>query len=236
MPNYTQFSPDAWGKGYLVLIDEETSFVSQTWSRSVALNWPPASADAEWNEVAARAPDRAARQGEILDEDKDLEGALWPLIRALSISGAAAANWTQKLPHTWHLLLVATFDLRPGLFQLKQKFNRGRPIHVPGAQIGHTVIPTPGHPAYPAGHAAQGQMALLLLRDGVRVKSGLIGGIQSAADLVTDNRVVAGIHFPSDSLAGKRVADQFVPMLLASGPFRQLCDNARTELRPYGVI
>lgn len=236
MPNYTQFNPDAWDKGYLALIDEETSFVSQTWSRSVALNWPPAGADAEWKEVAARAPDRTARQQEILDEDKDLEGALWPLIHALGISGATAANWTQKLPATWHLLLVATFDLRPGLFQLKLKFNRGRPIHVPGAQIGQTVIPAPGHPAYPAGHAAQGQMALLLLRDGVRVKPGLITGIQSAAERVTDNRVVAGIHFPSDSVAGQQVADQFVPMLLASGPFRQLCDDARNELQPYGVI
>ncbi|MFG6412940.1 hypothetical protein ACG02S_03395 [Roseateles sp. DC23W] len=234
MANYTQF-PE-WDAGYLDLIDAETSFVSQTWSRSVALKWPPEGADVEWNQVAARVPDRPARQQEILDEDKDLERALWPLIQSLSISGATAANWAQKLPDTWHLLLVATFDLRPGLFQLKQKFNRARPIHIPGAQIGSTVIPTPGHPAYPGGHAAQGQMALLLMRDGVGVKPGLMGGIQSAADRVTDNRVVAGIHFPSDSLAGQRVADQFVPMLLASGPFRQLCDNARTELRPYGVI
>lgn len=237
MPSYTQFPAKEWDKGYLALIDEETSFVSQNWSRSVVLKWPPADADDEWTKVAARESDRTPdRKQAIYDEEQGLEKALWPLIKALGIGNMTASDWTGTLKHTWHLLLVATFDLRPGLFQLKQKFNRGRPIHILGAQIGQTVIPTPGHPAYPAGHAAQDQMALLLLRDGVGVKPGLITAIQSAAERVTDNRVVAGIHFPSDSLAGQLLADQFVPMLLASGPFRQLCDNARNELQPYGVI
>lgn len=235
MPRYTEFPNTDWDPVFLEFLDAETSFVSQHWHRFIKLSAPPDDADLECAAVVSRIPEQAGRAQQILDEDSGLEAALWPIIASWNVSGLSAAGWTARLPKTWRALLVATFDLRPGLFMLKAQFKRGRPIHVPCAQAGQILIQTPGHPAYPGGHAAQGEMAVLLLEKGMRVKPQLVAGMRAAARGVTDNRVVAGIHFPSDSAAGERVAEQFVPMLLASAPFKQLCQEANAELQGWGV-
>lgn len=235
MPRYTEFPSGDWDPLFERFLDAETSYVSQHWHRFIKLEPPPPDADLECASVVSRIPEQAGRARQIADEDSGLEGALWPVIASWDVGGLSAAGWTARLPRTWDLLLFATFDLRPGLFQLKHHFNRGRPIHVPCAQAAQMLIKSPGHPAYPGGHAAQGEMAVLLLEKGVGVKPDLVPAMRAAARRVADNRVVAGIHFPSDAEAGERVAEQFVPMLLASASFLQLCQLAKTELQQLGV-
>lgn len=238
MPRYTQFPAAEWDPVFSAFLDEETTFVNQDWHRLVALDAPLDDSDGECSEVTNRESEQNGRRPEIDAEETGLEGALWPIIETWKISGVTGQNWTQRdgLPKTWELLLLATFDLRPGLFQLKKRFNRGRPFHFACAQGVVKPLFRPGHPSYPGGHAAQGEMAVLLLEHGVRVKPNLVAAMRVASDRVSDNRVVAGIHFPSDAVSGQRLAEQFVPMLLASEPFQALCDEARAELTVHGVV
>jgi acid phosphatase (class A) len=56
-----------------------------------------------------------------------------------------------------------------------------------------------------------------------------------ALDLVTDrvarNREVLGMHYPSDSRAGKKLAEATAPLLMACTSFRRLREQARREWR-----
>ena len=65
------------------------------------------------------------------------------------------------------------------------------------------VIPTPGHGALPAGHAAEAfAMAIVL----IAITGGKVPQLPSQAialaHRVAQNRVVAGVHFPVDLIAG----------------------------------
>lgn len=230
MTRYTPFPQHAWNSKFFALLDAETHYVSRNWSRFVSLVPPPADEQGECDLVVARIGEREGRREEILFEDKGLEAALWPVIRTLAVPGVTAQNWTTSLPCTWMMLLSAFYDLQPGLYVIKQRFSRGRPVHAGGSVIGVTSITTPGHPSYPAGHAAQGHMAVLLLGHLLQEEPSLMQAMLGAAERVAENRVIAGIHFPSDSVAGKNLALQFVPMLLRSELFGNLCADARREL------
>jgi hypothetical protein len=236
MSSFVPFPQEDWDCKFLDFIDAETQYVSRSWGRFVHLAAPP-DAQGDWAGFEVLMGEREVRKAEILAQDKEskLENALWPVIQTLAISDVTASNWPEILPCTWKVLLSAFHDLLPGLYLLKQHFNRGRPSHTWGEAIGVTTIPTPGHPAYPGGHATQAQMAVLLLKHLLKDDPDLMTRMQAAARRIAANRVAAGIHFPSDSGAGESLAQQFVPMLLQSELFEGICEAARSELRLAGL-
>lgn len=237
MSSYSSFPRHAWDSVFQKLIDAETYYISQNWSRFVSLAPPPPDSAGECAAVRKAGEDRAEREDEILEQAKSLELQLWPIIAALNIPNVAKATWKIEVPYVWELLRAALWDMQGGLYILKHRFNRGRPIHTCGSRVGVTTVPTPGHPSYPGGHAAQCHAAVLLLEAVIKLmkpivsnQSELVKAMLEAAERVTENRVVAGIHFPSDSFAGKQLALQYVPMLLQSELFLDLVGFAAEKL------
>lgn len=89
---------------------------------------------------------------------------------------------------------------------LKAHFNRRRPNTIlPEID---PVIPVPWHASYPSGHAAQGRLTARLL--GLANPSKL-PDLLKFAERVGLNREVAGVHYPSDTLAGVQLADALWP-------------------------
>jgi PAP2 superfamily len=117
------------------------------------------------------------------------------------------------------------------LFQKKlPNFNRARPY-----QIQPDLDPpfTPGHPSYPGGHSAQshavaGVIALILQRADSKYASLIAQCNDLAADIAT-NRERAGIHYPSDTAAGLRLADLYLQEALHSTKFMDNLNSARNE-------
>jgi hypothetical protein len=80
-----------------------------------------------------------------------------------------------------------------------------RPVHI-SPQV-QPIITTPLHSTYPMGHAAQAYMAAHALQKLLGWDNAHPGTVQlqRQAERISINRVVAGVHFPVDALAGQRL-------------------------------
>lgn len=247
MSKYTFFPGHAWDPEFKNLIGAETYYVSQTWVRFVSLMAPPADSPGEYEAFRAAAAKRVERHDEIVEQGSLLSLQLWPIVEALQLDNVTKQDWAPTppnktaLPAVWELLRAALWDMQCGLYALKQRFNRGRPVHIYGSLVGVTSVPTPGHPAYPGGHASQCHAAVLLLEAAIKKMDAssqsdlpqVLSRMLAASERVTENRVVAGIHFPSDSEAGRQLALQYVPLLLQSQLFDAVLKGAADELKKH---
>jgi PAP2 superfamily len=71
----------------------------------------------------------------------------------------------------------------------------------------------PGHPAYPSGHATVAWTVAYFFGD---IAPRFAPALERAAHQVALNREIAGVHYPSDSMAGKDLARQLVNLLSTS--------------------
>ena len=81
--------------------------------------------------------------------------------------------------------------------------------------------------AYPSGHAAQGQLWARVLSDAV---PGRAAAMAAWGQRLGDNRVVCRVHWPSDVVAGRRLADAVYARLVTVPAYRADVAAARAEL------
>lgn len=124
-----------------------------------------------------------------------------------------------ELSHPWTFGL-ATIALRVGEFQAmhyKAYFNRPRASALAPALM--PPIEVPGHASYPSGHSTQSHLAALCLAEVMPAAATdaldpngpanrAHGPLQRVAERISRNREVLGLHYPSDSAAGKLLAEQ----------------------------
>ncbi len=121
---------------------------------------------------------------------------------------------------------LCTAALRIGSFQAmhyKFKYDRARPSRLSPRLM--PPIDPPGHAAFPSGHATQARLIALCLErvmpaniipvdGGGCSAAGQDGPLRRMADRLARNREVLGLHYPSDSVAGKTLADQTFPLMI----------------------
>jgi hypothetical protein len=125
--------------------------------------------------------------------------------------GRVSHPWTSELLHATMYLAgsVATF--------FKAQFDRVRPASLMPDLA--PPIPTPRLPAYPGGHATQIHLMALTLMD---VMPDRASEINERANRVALNRERAGVNYPSDTVAGRELAEQMFRIL------RDECQRFRT--------
>lgn len=115
--------------------------------------------------------------------------------------------------------LPATYMLMEGMIVLgkivvahfKNQFMRPRPSQLDPRL--RPMIDIPGHPAYPSGHSLQ--MFLVAKALSTIVRSHELGGqLFEVAEEIAVNREWAGVHFASDTRAGKDLAFNMFPVVL----------------------
>ena len=114
------------------------------------------------------------------------------------------------------LLQAAGLEIEWVILAQKCLYNRVRPF-----QVFPELDPPfcPAHPSFPSGHATQAY-ALAFFLDAAMGSAGEAhraerDAVLAAAKDIAENREVAGAHFPSDTAAGKALADMLVKELLA---------------------
>lgn len=111
--------------------------------------------------------------------------------------------------------------------ELKRHFQRPRPY-----QTDSTLHPVctikPTADSYPSGHSLTGYLEALTLSELVPEKR---SEILARADEYARNRVICGVHYPSDTEASRRVAYAIFGFMLATPRFQQDLAAAREELR-----
>ena len=106
-------------------------------------------------------------------------------------------------------LVVACFHLAgSAVMYFKNVFNRVRPwVLAPDLS---PPIPLPGHPAYPSGHSTQMHLMALLLTE---FRPDAAAELDDIALRVAVNRERAGLHYASDTAAGKELAENIFGIL-----------------------
>jgi acid phosphatase (class A) len=124
--------------------------------------------------------------------------------------------------HVMKLLAAADYDMAYFLFREKKRFQRARPTQLSSELT--AALEVPGHASYPSGHAMQARMFAKLFGyvDTARASSYLY-----QADQIALRREIMGLHYPSDTQAGKDMADEYFDAMLQVGYFRLGLDEAK---------
>jgi hypothetical protein len=146
-------------------------------------------------------------------------------------------------PWTFRLARIAIVVGEFVVMKLKRDYQRARPSQLSPALM--PPIPVPGHASYPSGHATQAYLLSALMAQVMPSNVNTPLGVNPAAPASTPlqtvppppptapqpaargsmldrlaeraarNREVLGLHYRSDSEAGRSVAQQILPFLLA---------------------
>lgn len=151
----------------------------------------------------------------------------------LAQAADASIYWTDMLMLTasarpWTCCLIA-LGQAIGQFvamHFKYKYMRARPVQVYPAIM--PPVTTPPHPSYPNSHALQSHLMSLFVASACPA---LRDPLMALADRVGQNRIIAGLHFPSDTDASVRVAQQLLPLISAGTEFQKVLAGAAAELQ-----
>src|SRR5690348_3706406 len=120
----------------------------------------------------------------------------------------ASIYWADMLMLTvsarpWTCCLIAIGQAIGQLVAMhfKYKYMRARPVQVYPAIM--PPVTTPAHPSYPNSHALQSHLMSLFV---AAACPALNDPLMALADRVGENRIIAGLHFPSDTDASVAMA------------------------------
>jgi hypothetical protein len=191
------------------------------WEERVELATPPANGSertrAEIGYLLGLKEERSDERVRMIRDEQEIGG--------MEVGGFRWAALEAELPACYQLFLLVMEEATPVLFALKRRFDRPRP-HVLERDL-VPVIAVPGHPAYPSGHATQ---AYLMAGLADLLVEGRERRHADDARRVAWHRELAGLHFPSDSEAGRKLAEQVLRLLLERAEFVALVELARAEV------
>jgi acid phosphatase (class A) len=118
-------------------------------------------------------------------------------------------------------------DSRLVVLATKDAWNRRRPFLVSDDVL--FVGAKPGSVgSYPSGHATFGYLTAIVLAEMLPEKR---AALFTRGREYGDNRVIAGVHFPTDVEAGRIAATVIAAALMRSPAFRSEFETAKAELR-----
>lgn len=186
---------------------------------------PPAADSAETrrelDQMLELQNNRTAAQAETAHADRKTEVARF--YGALGLP----ADRSPSLPALQRLAQRAEDDVRQYVRAAKYRFRRLRP-YVIEPRMQPCIDDVQGDLSYPSGHATYGYFMALLLASMVPERE---QALLARADEFARQRVVCGVHFPSDLAAGRTGAEWLVRKLLSTPGFARDADAAAQELR-----
>lgn len=112
--------------------------------------------------------------------------------------------------------------------QLKRKWNRTRPYLRSSAV--NPVVARPTNTSYPSGHSSAAALWATILSAAFPEKADLF---QKQVHEVMWSRVLGGVHYPSDTLAGDLIGEAIGKKMLESPEMTQALTTIRDELAPH---
>jgi len=133
-----------------------------------------------------------------------------------------------NLPFTAEFFKEEGKDLQAVSERIKGLYARPRPPAVDPRV--HPCIPIPSSFSYPSGHSLRAMSrALLLAEIFPEHREELLAWARRAGW----SRVIGGVHFPTDVMAGRLLAEAFVSEVLKNRSARAALEHARAEAEPF---
>lgn len=135
-------------------------------------------------------------------------------------------NWftPDKLPKTAKLMTKLWSDATYYFWALKFKYNRIRPYKLDSRIVN---LNNTNFQAYPSGHASASYVAAYIFQELFPEKKDLF--VKNAFDMAYSREII-GVHYPSDSEAGRIFARQFVNELLKNEKFIKEFEEVQKEI------
>lgn len=212
------FRAEAWDPDFKGRLGQEPVFLTPGWRERIWVPAPPGADDTalEIRHMHGLKVLRPRRQWEI-----DLEARRF-------IQGYTERIGLDARNHPASTALLKTLEngTLPVVMHFKDRINRGRAYHH-DQDLNPSIQPTPGHPAYPSGHATQAHLLMAV--------AGLLlperrDELMAYAQRVAENREIGGVHYRSDTDAGRWLAAQMVAEIVENAGFRDAFAAAWTEL------
>ena len=214
-----------WDSALLKRAQQTPRLLPRDWQKSVAVPHPPANTSertrAELQTLKTLIAERPQAEARIQSEVTLTNFPFGQHTYAALIDSS-------KRPATAKLVEATFNDTAIAIFIFKKQFNRVRPSLLADklkAPIG-TAIPVPEHPAYPSGHAASAWAISYLLQE---LDPDSTEQYHQSATAIAHHREIAGLHYPSDSDAGRLLARQILDLLLANPHFQKQLKEAKKE-------
>jgi len=114
--------------------------------------------------------------------------------------------------------------------QVKRRWNRVRP-YVYSSEI-HPIVGRPGNTSYPSGHSAAAALWGTILSAAFPEKA---TEFNHQIHEVMWCRVIGGVHYPSDTAAGKMLGEAIAKKMLESPAMQDALRTIRDEVGPHLV-
>lgn len=220
-----KFPPRYWNPDLYslrVLVD----FLKLNWEQRINIGPPPATnSQITKDEIAAllilAVTERPEALGEIIQQDSNCQ-LYWLQLLMINPHSHPATYLMMKMASRVAEVVMVHYKSKPN-------FLRPRP-----SQICPTLLPpiaVPGHAAYPSGHAMLSYLmseCLAELMPGAGAK-GTRDAMFELSRRVALNREIAGLHYASDSAAGKSIASQLLPILHDCASYQSVFNDALQE-------
>ena len=214
-----------WDRELQKYTQQNPVLLPKNWKQSVAIPQPPANSSTRTAEelrlLKTLATKRSASQAQIEAE------VILPNFTFGKHTYASLTN-AQQRPATAKLISATFSDSAIVIFTFKKQFNRVRPSLLAeklSKPIG-TAIAIPAHPAYPSGHATSSWTIAYLLQE---LDPNHAADYHKSAAAIAHHREIAGLHYPSDSQAGRVLARQLMDLMLANPHFQRQLNEAKKE-------
>jgi acid phosphatase (class A) len=224
MPGSTYYDPRRWGPTFRA--DLYVSEVAQSgWSSLIRLEPPPGlkvTQDEIEQLLVLAGTERAAH---LADIEKQAD-PVWPDYFAMLAGAVGQPATSADHPRTfelmWTLIRVGSFLVN----QYKDHYKRNRPSFFDPRLT--TAIAVPAHPSYPSGHSTQAHLLAHGLGELVPSAAGPL--VEFAWDVAV-NRERAGLHYRTDTEAGRALAAQAFDILRRCPRYVTTMDEAYKEWR-----
>ena len=185
---------------------------------------PPSASDSDEGRAdleAVLAVQRSRTEGEVKSAQADSEESLFRFTDVMETEFKS-----ENLPFTMTFFSNVYSDYHQAVASAKSYFNRPRPF-VADPDV-KPVIKLPQDASYPSGHATFAYVNAILLAYMVPEKA---AAIFERAAIFARNRVVAGVHYPTDVEAG-RISGSVIDNVFLDDPrFMADFEKARAEVR-----
>lgn len=233
-----QFVLSAMSAGYLKILDVEPVYLDVPPETFRLPEFPANSSEQTRAEIDHLLTLQERRTAEEIARSQTLAGvyyrlsvrpgdADWGLMRQnLFHMGSGLGPWfsPESLPVTADFMARVWADASYYLWAAKFRFNRVRPYTL---EPRLENLETPNFPAYPSGHSSNSYVAAYVYELLLPEHRGLF--VRNARDMAY-SREILGVHFASDSEAGRLFARQFVDRLQQEPAFRADLEAARREV------
>lgn len=150
----------------------------------------------------------------------------WSKYTAFNLVRAVFGDWADEktLPRFARFIQESAVETQPFTDRVKKAYARPRPfITNPAIEI---VVERPDSTSYPSGHATGSALHAALL---AAIWPERADEFLHQAELVRLARIYAGVHYPSDVMAGRRLGEAIAREMLKSPQTQQAIEECRAE-------